>query len=148
MRLETENVKVLGDGAKFADNTVASNQITLAESASRVIVGLPYRYTIKPMRFDMQIQGTTKGSVKRFAEIVLSLYRSMNVEYGVDVDNLFKVDFRTEEVFGTAPALFTGDKIVTHEGGFDPEDSIVVTGNGPFPCTLRSMVPRIGSIGR
>ncbi|MCP5006512.1 MAG: hypothetical protein GY941_21620 [Planctomycetes bacterium] len=146
--LESEDVKVLGDGAKFVNNTVASANIALANTASHVIVGLPFRYKLKLMRFDLTHFGTTKGSVKRFAEAVVSLYNTLNVQYGVDEDNLFEIDFRTEEVYGSPPSLYTGDIVLAHEGGYDAEDSIIFTGDGPLPCVIRCIVPRIETVGR
>jgi len=146
--LESETVKVLGDGAVFTEETVVSGGFTMAETASHVISGLPFRYTVKPMRFDLQVDGGTKGSIKRFPEIVASFYESVNVNYGIDTDNLFNIDFRTNEAYGSPPALFTGDKVLAHEGGFDAEDSVIFTSNDPTPCTIRALVPRIGSVGR
>jgi hypothetical protein len=128
--------------------TVTSGAITLTEAASRVIVGLPFRYELKPMRFDLQVDGTTKGSLKRIAEVVISFYRTLNAEYGTDTDNLFNIDWRTEEAYGSPPALFTGDKVVAHEGGFSVEDEFVITGNDPMPCVVRAIVPRIEVVGR
>jgi hypothetical protein len=146
--LDAEECVVFGDGAVFARNTPVSGSITLAETALHVIAGLPFRYKLKPMRFDLQIDGGTKGSVKRIPEIVVSLYEALNMEYGVDTDNLFNIDFRTDEVYGTAPALFTGDKVLAHEGGYDAEDSILLTSDDPCPCTVRCIVPRIKSVGK
>ena len=146
--LDAEECVVLGDGAVFARNTPVGGSITLAETASHVIAGLPFRYTLKPMRFDLQIDGGTKGSVKRFPEIVASFYKAANVEYGVDTDNLFNIDFRADEVYGSPPALFTGDKVLAHEGGYDAEDSIIFTSDDPTPCTIRCLVPRIKSVGK
>ena len=148
--LESETVKVLGDGAKFADETVSSGGFTMAETASRVIAGLPFRMTLKPMRFDLQVDGGTKGSIKRFPEIVASFFETAiaGVEYGVDMDNLFNIDDRTEEAYGSPSDLLTGDIVLAHEGGFDAEDSIIFTSDDPTPCTIRALIPRIQSVGR
>jgi len=146
--LEGETVQVFADGANFGTQTVTSGTITLSESANRIIVGLPFRYTLKPMRFDLDIDGGTKGSLKGFKEVVLSLYNTLGVHYGVDVDHLFRIDFRTTEPYGSPPSLYSGDKVVVHDGSFNVEDSIIITDNGPFPCVVRAIIPRIHSIGR
>ena len=146
--LDVEECVVLGDGAVFARATPSSGGITLVETASHVISGLPFRCTVKPMRFDLQVDGGTKGSIKRFPEIVASFYESVNVNYGIDMDNLFNIDFRTNEAYGSPPALFTGDKVLVHEGGFDAEDSVIFTSDDPTPCTIRALVPRLKSVGR
>ena len=146
--LEGETVQIYADGANFGTATVTDGAITFAEAANRIIVGLPFRYTLKPMRFDIAIDGGTKGSLKGFKEVVLSLYETLGVHYGVDVDHLFRIDFRTEEAYGSPPALYSGDKVVVHDGSFSVEDSIIITDNGPFPCVVRAIIPRLHSIGR
>jgi hypothetical protein len=88
------------------------------------------------------------GSLRRFAEVVASFYKTLNTEYGVDVNSLFRIDWRTTEAYGTPPELYTGDKILQPEGGFSPEDSLIVTGNDPLPCTVRALIPRIEITGR
>jgi hypothetical protein len=129
--------------------TVEAGEITLSGVYTKVVVGLSYRYKLKPMRFDSQFaDGTTKGSVRKVAELVLSFLKSGNVEYGRDVENLSNIDWRTTEAYGEPPALYTGDKTVVFDGGFDAEDSILITGNDPLPCTLRCMVLKAHFEGR
>jgi hypothetical protein len=140
--LEDEEVAILGDGVLFDRETVASGNITLATAVSRAIIGLPFRSTVKPMRFDIHTPGgTTKGSLKRFAELVISFFESAGAKYGVDVDNLFEIDWPDDE-------LYTGDKVVAHEGGFDLEDSVIITSDEPLPLIVRAIVPRIEKTGR
>jgi hypothetical protein len=94
------------------------------------------------MRFDIHTPGgTTKGSLKRFAELVISFFESAGAKYGVDVDNLFEIDWPDDE-------LYTGDKVVAHEGGFSVEDSVIITTDEPLPLIVRAIVPRIEKTGR
>jgi hypothetical protein len=147
--LEGEEVYILGEGAVMTPQTVVNGAITLPSAVTRAIVGLPFRYKLKSMRFDLygDAQGT-RGSLRRFAEVVASFYKTLNTEYGVDVNSLFRIDWRTTEAYGTPPELYTGDKILQPEGGFSPEDSLIVTGNDPLPCTVRALIPRIEITGR
>ena len=142
--LEGEEVAILGDGVPQTRKIVDSNgEVTVAEAVSVAVIGLPYRSTLKPMRFDVNTQqGTTKGSIKRFAELVISFFKSAGAKYGIDVDNLYEIrDFPTT-------GLYTGDAVLSHEGGFDTEDSIIVTTDEPLPCVVRAMIPRIEKTGR
>jgi hypothetical protein len=141
-------VVILADGAVMEPQTVSGGSIELPYNVDKAIVGLAYTYKLKPMRFDAQIDGSTKGTVKNIGEVVLSFYQSGNVKYGPDSSNLRTIDWRTTEAYGTPPALFTGDKVVSFEGGFDAEDSILITGSDPLPCTLRAMVLRTDLSGR
>ncbi len=146
--LEGETVSVLADAAIQADKTVVSGQITIA-SASTVVVGLAGTFKLKPMRADASERGgSTVGSIKKIAEIVLSFLQSGGVQYGYDEDNLLSIDWRGNEAYGSPPALFTGDKVVVFDGGYDPQDSVLITGSSPLACTLRAMVLRSDRTGR
>ena len=117
--------------------------------ADRVVAGLSYEYQISPMRPDISTRaGTTHGSIMAVPEIVLSLFASGGVEYG-DGSNQKAIDFRTTEVFGSPPALFTGDtEPLIVDGGFTKDVDIVISGSGPLPCTLRAIILRMQKTGR
>jgi hypothetical protein len=147
--LNGETVAILGDGAVFPTQTVNNGSITLDESASVVIVGLPARFNLKPMRADVNLRdGSTMGSIKKINEVVLSFLKAGNVEIGTDTDDLRVIDWRTDEDYDSPPALFTGDKVESFDGGFSPDDSVLVTGDSPLPCTLRALVYRGDVTGR
>jgi hypothetical protein len=147
--LEGEEVAILADGAVAASQTVTNGSVTLSDSASRVIIGLPFRYKLKPMRIDFTgAANTSQTAIKKIGEVVVSFYKSGNVEYGVDVDNLFKVEWRTTEDYDSPPDLLTGDVLLNPEGGFDAQDSLILTGNTPLNCCIRSIVPRVFVTGR
>ena len=146
--LEGELVQILGNGAVFPEKIVLDGQITLDETVTKAHVGLAYRYTVKPMRLDVSKNGTSKGSYKKITELVLSLYQALGMEYGEDTDHLFPIDWRSDEVYGSPPNLFTGDKIVVLDAGFNVEDPIVISGNTPLPCTLRAIIVRLEVVGR
>jgi len=144
--LEGERVAILADGTVRDRKIVDANgEVTVAVAASKAIIGLPNRFTFKPMRFDLMTQrGTSKGSLKTFKELVISFLESNGAQYGVDVDNLF--DIPPSVIPSTG--LYTGDAVVNCEGGFNVEDSIIITGDKPLPCVVRAMIPRIQQPGR
>lgn len=147
--LEAEEVAILLDGAIMARETVSGGSITMDEAGTTAQVGVPYRYKLEPMRLDISSpSGTSKGSIKTIPELVISFFKSRDVKYGPDVDNLKSIDWRTTEAYGTAPDLFTGDRELTLDGGFDPEDPILISGDDPSPCTIRAIVARTKVTGR
>lgn len=147
--LEGETVIILGDGAAFGSQVVSGGAVTISNEVSKAAIGLDSTYKLKPMRFDLTTQkGTTKGSIKRIPEIVVSFFETLNAQYGRDEDHLFTIDWRKEEAYDSPPALYTGDKELSHEGGYDPEDSVLIMGSGPFPCTVRAIIPRLEVTGR
>lgn len=109
----------------------------------KAIVGLPFRYELKPMRLDTQTQsGSTKGSIKKFSEVVISFYNTLNAQYGKDTDNLHDI------TWPSSTELYTGDRVVVADGGFGVEDDFVISGNDPMPCTVRAIIPRMEQTGR
>ncbi len=146
--LEGETVAVLVDGAKQATQVVSGSQISITESGDKVIVGLPYTYQLSPMRLDVTTaKGTTHGSIKKISEIVASFYKTGGARFGDGIDT-YDIDWRTEEAYDTPPALFTGDKTLSFDGGFSTEDNIIISGSDPLPCTLRAIIARIDITGR
>ena len=143
-------VKVLADGAVQNSKTVsAAGAITLDESASVVVAGLSYTYTLEPMRLDVDVYGgSSKGSIKHIDEAVISFLKTGNAQYGRDADNLFSIDWRTTEAYDSPPGLYTGDKVVSVECGYDTEDHFRVTGSDPLDCTVRAIILRERITGR
>jgi hypothetical protein len=146
--LEGETVAILGDGAVFPTQTVTNGVVTLAESVSVAQVGLPYTYKLKPMRMDQSMgEGTTKGSIKKIREVVVSFFKTLNARYG---DGTTTRDFkwRTTEVYTSPPDLYTGDKKAPMVGGYSVEDPIEISGSDPLPCTVRAIILRDEVTGR
>jgi hypothetical protein len=54
--------------------------------------------------------------------------------------NMYKIDWRREEAYTSPTELYTGQKKLVFDGGFDTEDPIIISGEGPEPCTIRSIV--------
>ena len=147
--LEGETVAILGDGAAFASQVVSDGAVTLDSEVTKAVVGLPYQYILKPMRVDLGSGGpTSKGSKRKIAEIVVSFMDTLDAQYGASLDELLDINWRTTEVLGSPPELYTGDKRVVFDGGFNEEDPIYISGDGPLPCTVRAIVARIDPTGR
>jgi hypothetical protein len=147
--LEGETVAILGDGAVYPPQVVANGQVVLSQAVSKAAVGLPFRYAVSPMRIEVPSKGGSgQGSYVKIAEMALSFLNTLNAQYGPDLAHLLDIDWRTTEAYDSPPALFTGDKVVTLDGGFDPETPIVISGQDPLPCTLRAIVVRAERTGR
>lgn len=147
--LEGETVAILGDGAVLPTQVVSGGAITLDESVSVAQVGLPFTYKLKPMRMDQNTsKGTSKGSIKKIAEAVISFYKTLNAKYS-DGRTTYKIPWReTSAEYSSPPDLVTGDKVVVADGGFDVEDPFQIEGNDPTPCSVRAIIPRIEITGR
>ena len=95
-------------------------------------------------------QGTSHGSIKKISEIGLSFHNTLNAKYGASETELFDIDWDNERWKNTSEieGLFTGDVFVAFDGGFDVDDTLIISQDDPLPCTLRAIVPRIEKTGR
>ena len=139
--LEGETVQVLADGAVDNEMTVSDGKITLSRAASKVHAGLKYEAKLKPMRIDLALQsGSTMADKKVITVITFFFYQTLGVKYGPSVTELTEMDFRrVEDAMDTAVPLFTGDKQVTFEGGYDTSADIIVVSDKPLPCTTQAI---------
>jgi hypothetical protein len=147
-----ETVAVLADGLVQTSKVVDENgEIELDTAASKVQVGLPYAYKLEPMRPDISgAGGTTHSSIVKVAEMGISFLNTMNAKYGTSDDKLFDINWtdarwkNNSEIAG----LFTGDVVVSVDGGFSLDNNLIISGSDPLPCTIRCLVPRIERTGR
>jgi hypothetical protein len=149
--LEGQTVSILADGAVFPPQAVVGGSVTLSTAVPKASVGLPYKSILEPMRLEVPSRagGTSHGSLTDIAEIVISLLNSGGTQYGSDLSNMNNVDpVRTTEPYGSPPALFTGDTVMTLPGAYDPQIHIIITGASPLPTTVRCIVARASRSSR
>ena len=144
--LESEEVAIYGDGAVYANQTVTNGSITLTNTTfDTLIVGLPYKYRLQPMRLDVSGgMGTSQGMTKKITTVIVNFFKTLGTAYGTIrdgvTDMLYNIEWRTTEAYDSPPALFTGQKELFVDGGFDTEDPIVLEGESPEPCVIRSII--------
>lgn len=139
--LEGESVTVFADGAVQNSKTVASGAITLDHSASVVQVGLSYSSILKTMPIEYGASnGTAQTKWKKIFDIFVRLYRTLGLKVG-DATAQDEVPFRTtSDPMDDAPPLFTGDKRVKTNNGWDRDQQIYVVHDSPTPCTLLALI--------
>ncbi len=137
--LKGEEVHILADGAVHRPLTVdvSSGSIQLDTAASVVHVGLPYTSRIKPMRLDVNpTTGVSQGQKKRITEIYARLLNSLGLMVG-DGETMDEVTFRSAgDPMDDSPPLFTGDKEISFDGGYDYAGDIVIEQTQPLPMTV------------
>ena len=143
--LEGQTVSVLADGSTHPDRTVSSGSITLARSATKVKVGLPYTSLLQTMRIDAGSQnGTSQSKTKRIFDISLRLYETVGVEVGPDLNNMEAIPFRSSaNPMDQAIPVFTGDKEVEFRGNYETDGFIFVRQTQPLPLTILSLYPQL-----
>lgn len=149
--LEEKTVAILADGEVLERQKVVDGEISLSTPAYNVRVGLPYTSQATPMRMDLVTPtGTTHGSIKKIPEIVFSFHDTLNAKYGRSETTLFDIDWDDERWKNSSKieGLFTGDVVVTFDGGFNTDDTLLISQSDPLPCTVRAIIPRVEKTGR
>ncbi|MFQ5764955.1 MAG: hypothetical protein ACE5GT_08510 [Rhodospirillales bacterium] len=143
--LEGETVKVLADGKVHPDATVSGGAITLDYKASVVQVGLGYAHRFQSLKnVAGAAAGTGLGRVKRIHELVLVLLDAAAFRQGPGFDNLKDVEFlEADETMDTAIALFSGEKFIPFDGGYERDARIVIEGDAPLPFTMLAIAPSL-----
>ena len=147
-----ETVSILADGYVLDDQVVDSEgEIALAESASKVVVGLPYtsKLTTLDLQFAFQ-NGTTKGKKIKIPELNLDFYNTgSGVKFGPDDDNLTELDFSQSDDPEDEPTpLFSGiwpreERGMPFVGDWQKEISVTITQDKPLPLVIRSIIPKV-----
>ncbi len=90
--------------------------------------------------------------MKRIHELVLVLLDAVAFRQGPGFDNLKDVEFlEADDSMDTAIALFTGEKFIPFDGGYERDARIVIEGDAPLPSTVLAIAPsrrRPGCAGR
>ncbi len=143
--LEGETVKVLADGKVHPDATVTGGAITLDYKASVVQVGLGYTHRFQSLKnVAGAAAGTGLGRIKRIHELVLVLLDAAAFRQGPGFDNLKDVEFlQADDSMDTAIALFTGEKFIPFDGGYERDARIVIEGDAPLPFTMLAIAPSL-----
>lgn len=142
--LNGQQVVILADGAVHPRRTVANGRVELDGDYSTVHLGLPYRWTVQPMRFVVQGNiGTAEGDKRRIDAATLRFYRSGGVKIGRDLDHLLDVPFRkTSAPMDAPPPLKTGAVTVPFNGVYDLDGDMLLSGDDPLPVTITQMIPK------
>jgi hypothetical protein len=138
--LEGETVSVLADGAVLRGLTVSGGGITLPQAASVVHVGLPITASLRTLPVSWQADGFGQGVVKNVNKVHLRLSASSGVHVGPADGRLVEVKQRTNEPYGSPPALFTGWKHVNVTPLWQDDGGIEIEQTDPLPVTVLAMV--------
>lgn len=143
--LEGETVAVLANGAAHPDCVVTSGAITLARSATKAQIGFACPATIVTQRINAGgADGTSQGKTKRITKVVIRFLRTLGAKAGFNTDNLDEIQFRSgSDPMDAPPPIFSGDKLLEWNGGYDFEGYITVSQQQPLPMTIVAIMPQV-----
>jgi hypothetical protein len=119
----------------------------LDTAASVVIAGLPYTSILEPMDLETkENDGTSQGKRKKIHSAIIRFYKTLGAKIGSSTGNLDIIPFRTpSDPMGSAPPLFTGDKVIPFPGGWDRHGYIRITQEQPLPLTVLAIIPQVST---
>lgn len=139
--LEGETVQILADGAVHPDRTVSSGSISLARSASKVSVGLPYVARVRTLDPEVQTQtGPSQGKIRRIERVTFRLVDTFNLKFGANGSALEIIPFRSGAMPMGSIRLFTGDKRVLVQHAPERQFELLVQSDTPHPCTVLAIM--------
>lgn len=141
--LEGETVQVVGDGGVLTDEVVASGAITLSARAAQVFVGGHYDSIAKTLRIASPEQPLF-GTRINVAQMAIMFYQTLGGYAGFSEDALRLIEFRTTgDPLGSAPDVYTGEKLLGTGGGWAYGGRAVVKQAQPLPMTICAIGVRI-----
>jgi len=137
--LEGQTVNILADGAVHPQRIVTGGSITLDQAASVVQVGLPITADIKTLPPSVQMPDFSWGRPKNVNRVWLRVLSSSGIKVGPDFNSLVQAKVRTNELYGTPPALITDEIEVVLDNQWSTSGIVVIRQDDPLPLTLISL---------
>jgi len=155
--LEGMSVAILADGSVVPNQTVLNGSITLDNSASLIVVGLPYICQLQTMYMDSPpVEGKSiQNRRKLISSVGIRLEASRGLQLGSDQTDastqpnyaevawtdMNEIKERTMTALaGDAVPLYTGDYYKNVSSGWGPNGQIAVQQTYPLPANVLSVV--------
>jgi len=151
--LKNQEVAILAEGAVVPRQVVREIThedgsigwgIELEQPAGFVHIGLPYESELETMSIELPGAETLQGKKKKIVKVVLRLENSVGAWVGVDGKELQEVKWRDmSQELSENNALFTGDKRVRPDSGYNNDGRMRVVQKEPLPLTILALVPEV-----
>jgi hypothetical protein len=143
--LEGEEVAVLADAAVHPLVTVTGGAITLEAAASVVQVGLPIVADVKTLPLSLEAQAFGQGLQKNVNGVALRVNETSGLLVGptFDAAEMESLMTRSDEAYGTPPALRSGVIDVTVMPAWGDDAQVCIRQNAPLPATILSMTVNV-----
>lgn len=140
--LEGREVAIIADGNVLPNQVVTNGQVTLARSATYVVVGLPYTSEIHTLPVDTG-NGTISAEKKRINSVTLRLDKTYGVEVSVNNETYFSQRSHLKEVNLDKLPLLSGDMFLQMLGHHDRSGIVYLRQTAPLPCEVLGVIPDV-----
>jgi hypothetical protein len=135
-------VDILVDGTAHPQELVnAYGGVSLDYAGTTIHAGLPYKSIYRSVNLEGGSRmGTAIGKIKRVVEVVLRLYNTVAGTIGFDDTDQKDIIYQRTSYDNPTP-LFSGDKKMLFQHGYDTEAYIQIEQDKPLPMTIISVMP-------
>lgn len=145
--LEGQSVVALADGAVVTGLTVASGSVPLPAAASVVHVGKAITAQMDTLPLSWQSEGFGQAVVKNVNKVHVRVSASGAFFAGPLDGTLREVKRRTDEPYGTAPALKTQWDHLTVDPKWQDDGAVTIEHTNPLPLTVLAILLDVTSGG-
>jgi hypothetical protein len=143
--LEGQEVGVHADGAMRARATVTDGTIRLARAASEIVVGIPIRWKVRSLPFDLNTaKGSTKGDEKRATHVIVDMLHAAGGTVAVNDGEPEPMHQTGGKAMGQPIALRSGSYVIGPvECPAGTHAIVEIGGDDTMPFTLLGMSPNL-----
>ena len=147
--LEGKTVQVLVDNNYVADVEVTNGVATVDQYGAKVLAGLPYVSTLRPMPIEPSLSNRlSQGRVKAVTKVIVRFFKTKGASVGEAGNQLttFSV-LDTSDSLGGALDVKTEQKRFFISSDYDKEKLLEVTQDLPYPMTVLSIASQVNAEG-
>jgi len=147
--LEGKTVQVLVDDNYIADKVVTSGEVSVDEYGAKVIAGLPYVSTLRPMPIEPNlVNKLSQSRVKAISKIIVRFFKTKGAAVGEQGKQLTTYSvLDTQDSLGQALEVKTGQQRFFVASDYEREKVIEVRQDLPYPMTVLSIATHINAEG-
>jgi len=138
--IEGLTVNVLNNGNVEEGHVVTSGEITLYNTTTKCVVGLPYESKLTGLDVSILTQSSSQGKPKRLSSVKLLLENTRGMKIGTSDDNLVEIKQRRFENWGGPTLPLNGWFKQTVKSNYDTQTNIIIKQVYPLPITINSIV--------
>lgn len=134
--LEGKTVSILADGAVLPQEVVVGGSISIERAAVKIHVGLQYFSDLQTLPLTLNIDAFGQGRVKNINQAWVRVFQSSGLFVGPTADKLTEAKMRTNEPYGSPPALRSDEINVNITPTWAQGGQIYIRQADPLPLTI------------
>ena len=127
---------ILADGAVLPQEVVVGGSISIDRAAVKIHVGLQYFSDLQTLPLTLNIEAFGQGRVKNINQAWVRVFQSSGLFVGPTADKLTEAKMRTNEPYGSPPALRSDEIGVNITPTWAQGGQIYIRQADPLPLTI------------